>query len=832
MGKHRGAVGRPQNDVAGLRMASRGSRPLTVVLLFFGSGCAALIYELVWFHVLRLVIGSSSISIAALLMSFMGGIGLGSVALPRLVPRSWHPLRVYAGLELATGIIGLILLVALPGLQTVYLAAVGYGLGGVLLRAVACIACLLPPTMLMGATLPAVARWTGPTRTGVAQTGLLYSANTIGAVAGVLTASFYLLRVHDTVVATFVAVGLNVVVALVALRLAASRAAQPDAVVSDVSQAQPAAMRPVVLVVIALSGFASLGAEVVWTRQLSLLFGATVYNFSLILAVFLAGIGGGSLAGAWLARRTCRADLALAWCQLALLGALPFGAYMIGHQIPFWQVGEEFLPWVSESRPLVFAYDIARCAVSIGPATLFWGASFPLALAAANAGESDAGWLVARVSVVNTLGALVGTVFFSLVVIPGLGTQRAQQALTLVAATAAVLMFLTATRRVLEHREHRVGAAFESEPRSRFRPAWIAGSVVLATLTSLWAVPRTPDGLIAFGRDIFGWDTIERYLYIEEGVNASVAVTDSEAGYRQLHISGKVVASTMDLDMRIERMLGHVPALVHGSPRSVLVVGMGAGVTAGSFVRYPEVERIVICEIEPSVVEASDQFVTENYGVLSDPRTEVIYDDARHFLATTDEQFDVITSDPIHPWVRGAASLYSVEYHELVKQRLRVGGVVAQWVPLYETDEVSAKSQIGTFVQSFPDATLWNSDFLDAGYDLVLVGQMGPARVDGDAIARRLDGHSPLWRSLAEVGLGSTVELLQTYAGWGRDLEPWLRDAEINRDRNLRLQYLAGLALDRQDAYNIYNTIIGHRRYPRELFQVSPRVEAILRRGY
>ena len=621
--------------------------------------------------------------------------------------------------------------------------------------------------------------------------------------------------------------------ALAALWVAARR---PNAAASDVAEPGPVAARPVVLAAIGLSGFASLGAEVVWTRQLSLLFGPTVYNFSLILAVFLAGIGVGSLGGAWLAKCIDRADLALAWCQLGLLAALPYGAYMIGYQIPFWQVGENFLPSVYASRPLLFVFDIARCAVSMGPATLCWGASFPLALAAANAGESDAGRLVARVSVVNTLGASVGTVIFSLAVIPGLGTQRAQQALALVAATAAVLVFLRATRRVIEHREHREHREHQHGPEpvrgSRLRPAWCAGLLVVATLASLWAVPGTPNGLIAFGRDIEGWDTIEQYLYVEEGVSASVAVTDSEAGYRQLHISGKVVASTMDLDMRIERMLGHVPALVHGAPRRVLVVGMGAGVTAGSFVRYPEVERIVICEIEPSVLEASDQFVVQNHAVLSDPRTEVIYDDARHFLATTDEQFDVITSDPIHPWVRGAASLYSGEYHELVKQRLRPGGVVAQWVPLYETDEASAKSQIGTFVQSFPAATLWNSDFLDAGYDLVLVGQVGAARVDGEEIARRLDGNSALWQSLAEVGLGSTVELLQAYAGRGPDLEPWLRDAEMNRDRSLRLQYLAGLARDRQDAYNIYDAIVGYRRYPRELFQVSPRDEAMLLRGY
>ncbi len=804
-------------------MRDSRARSLTVLLslLFVASGCAALIYELVWFHVLRLVIGSSSISIAALLVSFMGGMGLGNVVLPRLVPQSWHPLRVYAGLELLIGGLGLVLLVLLPAAQEVYLSAVGYGFGGVMLRAAVCIACLLPPTVLMGATLPAVARWAGGSRVGVARTGLLYGANTVGAVMGVLVASFYLLRLFDTVTATFVAVGVNVFVALAAFVLAARC---PQTVVPVAPEAQPIVTRPAVLAVAGLSGFAALGAEVVWTRQLSLLFGATVYNFSLILAVFLAGLGTGSLVGARIARHAERADLALGWCQLGLLAAIPAGAYMIGYQIPLWEVGPTFLPEVSTSRGLRFLYDIVRCFAAIGPAALLWGASFPLALAAANTGESDPGRLVARVSVVNTAGALVGTILFSLAVVPGAGTHRGQQLLVAVAAVAALLMLTGGGRR-------RAGESVS--PVVGGPPAVVFGAAVLVvSLIGVWAVPRTPNGLVALGRDVGGWDTIAAYHFVEEGVNASVAVTDSDAGYRQLHISGKVVASTMDLDMRIQRMLGHVPALIHGAPRSVLIVGMGAGVTAGSFVTHPEVERIVICEIEPSVLDASNHFAVENHAVLSDPRTEVIYDDARHFLATTGEQFDVITSDPIHPWVRGAASLYSVEYHELVKERLKPGGVVAQWVPLYETDEVSAKSQIATFVGSFPNATLWNSDFLDVGYDLVLVGQAGRSRLDGDQIASRLLNDQRLWRSLDEVGLGSTVELLQTYAGQGRDLEPWLRDAAINRDRNLRLQYLAGLALDRQDAYGIYESIVGYREYPSDLFQVSPDDEAALLRVF
>ena len=847
---------------------STSRQALALYLLFCGSGCAALIYEIVWFQVLQLVIGSSPISVAALLVSFMGGMGLGSIALPRFVPWSWHPLRVYAGLELAIGIIGGLLLLVLPAVRVVYLAAVGYGLGGVLLRAAVCVACLLPPTVLMGATLPAAARWAGTSRAGVGRIGRFYAANTAGAVLGVLVASFYLLRVYDTVVATFAAVAVNAVVAVVAVFMArssgASRPAMADGASMPVavraaaggsdSGAPPAAAAAgrAPLAVIFLSGFAAIGAEVVWTRQLSLLFGATVYNFSLILAVFLAGIGLGSAGGARVAARTDRPGAALGWCQIGLLALVPYAAGMIGYRLPLWLPGPEVLSWEAGSPWYRFLYDLARCAIAIGPATLCWGASFPLALAAANTGEADAGRLVARVSVRHTAGALAGAVLFSLVLIPGLGTRHAQQVLVLAAAAGAGLLFLRGGGSAADPGRERprraprgapgetprstgIGAAsarFAYRRRGSLRPGLVAAAVSGAAAIGLMAVPASPPGLIAFGRDVEERETIERYLFVDEGVNASVAVSDSRGGYRQLHISGKVVASTMDLDLRLERMLGHVPALVHGAPRTVLVVGLGAGITAGAFTRYPEVERIVICEIEPKVSEASDRFAIQNHAVLLDPRTELIYDDARHFLATTDEQFDVVTSDPIHPWVRGAASLYSVEYHDLVRRRLRPGGVVAQWVPLYETDEAAAKSQIATFAGAYPDATLWSSGVFDEGYDLVLLGHPGPPRVDGQEITRRLAGDPDLQDSLGEVGLGSTLDLLRTYAGRASDLEPWLRDAEINRDRNLRLQYLAGLSLDRQDASGIYRSILRYRRYPPEIFRVPANDEAALRLAF
>ena len=309
-------------------------------------------------------------------------------------------------------------------------------------------------------------------------------------------------------------------------------------------------------------------------------------------------------------------------------------------------------------------------------------------------------------------------------------------------------------------------------------------------------------------------------------------MTEGTGGARQFHIAGKVEASDMDVDMRLERMLGHVPALLHPNPKSILVVGVGAGVTAGSFTVHPEVERIVICEIEPVVpASARAYFGNENHHVFDDPRTTVVFDDARHFLQTTTEKFDIITSDPIHPWVRGAATLYSLEYLQLVREHLKPGGVVTQWVPLYETDERSVKSQIGTFASVFPDTTLWNPDLLEEGYDLVVLGRQSETPIDEAALAKRIAASEPLRRSLEGVTLKSAGAVLSTYAGRGRDLAPWLADAEINRERQLRLQYLAGLAANSDQRFAIFQALVRYRRYPDDLFAASAETETQLRTG-
>ncbi|HEX3865773.1 MAG TPA: fused MFS/spermidine synthase, partial [Gemmatimonadaceae bacterium] len=310
------------------------------------------------------------------------------------------------------------------------------------------------------------------------------------------------------------------------------------------------------------------------------------------------------------------------------------------------------------------------------------------------------------------------------------------------------------------------------------------------------------------------------------------AVSQEADGARNFHVAGKVEASSLPQDMRLQRMLGHMSALLDHDPRSVLVVGFGAGVTAGSFVLHPNIKRIVICEIEPLIPKVvSTYFTAENYDVAHDPRVEIVYDDARHFILTTKEKFDVITSDPIHPWVKGAATLYTKEYFELVKQHLNPGGVVTQWVPLYESFPDVVKSEVATFFNVFPDGTIWSNDIQGKGYDVLLAGHATAQTIDVDSMQMRLSRpeNARVAQSLAEVGFSGALSLLGTYGGQARDLAPWLADAQINRDSNLRLQYLAGMGLNTYENASIYDDMLRYRRYPDNLFTGTDEEKALLR---
>ena len=416
-----------------------------MLLLFIGSGCAALIYEVVWFQLLQLNIGSSAVSLGVLLGVYMGGMCLGSLLLPKYLNPRHHPLKVYAFLELGIALFGVIVLFAVPIVGQIYTSIAGTGQVSLVLRAVVASICLLPPTLLMGATLPAIARWVETTPKGVSWLGYFYGGNLAGAVAGSLLAGFYLLRVFDMPTATAAAVVLNVVVALLALAIAART---PHTVISASADSPGVAAVPLevsrlVYIAIALSGLTALGSEVVWTRMLSLLFGATTYTFSLILAVFLVGLGIGSSLGSSMARNLSNPRIALGWCQLGLCVCLAWAAYATSVSLPYWPIN----PSISTSLTFNFQLDLMRAIWVMLPGAILWGASFPLALAGVAGRGQDAGRLVGGVYAANTVGAIVGAVVVSLVLVGSVGSQKTQQVLIGVAAMAGLLMLMPATEK-------------------------------------------------------------------------------------------------------------------------------------------------------------------------------------------------------------------------------------------------------------------------------------------------------------------------------------------------------------------------------------------------
>src|SRR5262245_54529454 len=459
-----------------------------LILLFVGSGCSALIYEIVWFQLLELVIGASAVSMAVLLATFMGGICLGSLYAPRISHRH-HPLRIYAFLEIGIAISGILLL---------YPAPIA---GGLMFRAVICGLCLMPPTFLMGATLPVVARWVEATPRGVSLLGLFYGGNIAGAVFGSLLAGFYLLRIHDMATATYVAVAINLIVAAIALVFPKSPRIPPN------SDPVPVKGDATVYVAIAISGLCALGAEVVWTRILSLMLGGTVYAFSIIVAVFLLGLGIGSAAGSAVARWANSPRRVFGIVQLLLTLAIAWSAYMLTQSMPYWPI----YPPLSRSMWFSFQLDLVRSLWAVLPPAFFWGANFSLALASAAPQERHAERLVARVYAANTAGAILGALLFSLVFIRWIGTQHAQQVMIILSALAGALIL---------------------------RNAAAAGVAELLGIGLAMTVGPVPPPLVAYGRlmalrlGLVDSQTqtpvAPDILYVGEGMNTSIAISRTD----------------------------------------------------------------------------------------------------------------------------------------------------------------------------------------------------------------------------------------------------------------------------------------------------------------
>ncbi len=790
------AISTPPTTTSG-----KGYLPI-LLLLFSASGCAALIYEVVWYQLLQLAIGSTSVSLGILLATFMGGLCIGSMWLPRMRP-SGHPLRLYAKLEIGLALCAVLVQFAIPSLSRVYMSGAEHGLPGMLLRGLLAAICMLPPTILMGASLPAIVRWIRGSAEGVTWWGYLYGGNTAGAVLGCLLAGFYLLRVFDMATATFIAAAINIAVGLISFAIA-GRMPEYSTEETPSEEAEPAKSNlwPVYLS-IALSGATALGAEVVWTRLLSMLLLGTVYVFSIILAVFLFGLAIGSAAGSWLLKRV-RPQSALGWSQILLTAGIAWTAYCIVRQLPFWT--DDILatanPWH------MYWLDMKRVIFGILPATLFWGASFPFACAAVARPGDDSGRTAGGIYAANTLGGIVGALVVSLMLIPWIGSQNSERVLLIASAASGLIALI---------------------PMLRLSLPGIAAVIVAIALPAILVgkIDPIPGELIAYGRYMAGNSGRSTILYTKEGRNSSVAISEWDNGTIYVNVNGHVEATTEIYDMRLQRMVGHLPALLHMTAKSVLGIGFGAGVSAGTFTRYPQIEHITVCEIEPVIPPASTKFFgKEDYQVALNPRTHIVFDDARHYLMTTTDKYDIIASDPLDVFIKGTAALYSKEYFDAVKRHLNPGGMFTLYVPLYETDEATIKSELATFFAAFPNATIWANLREGLGYDMVFMGQMEPLRIDLDQVQQRVEREdfAPVRESLREIGVGNLYDLFSSYAGGASDLAPWVAGAALNTDGDLRLSYLAGWGINSNMADGLYRQILNYRRPPTTIFTGSPKL--------
>lgn len=745
-------------------------------LLSFASGLAALIYEVVWFQILELIAGSTAVALGILLAAFMGGLCAGSLLFPRLIRDSFQPWRVYAVIELSIGAFGILTWLIAPSLHSSALA----------------VASIIPPTVLMGATLPALSRCA----TEPSQLGYLYAANIAGAVFGSLLAGFYLLRIYDAATATYAAVGVNFAAAVL------SFLPLPKPNFAELPHAEP---RPpgsrLILLVTGLSGFTALASEALWTRTLGLLFGASVYTLAIILAVFLTGLGLGSGLGSLLSRTVSNPRIALATCQILLAAGIAWTSYNLSASLPYWPID----PSISSSVWFTFELDLARALYAVLPPTLLWGASFPLALMAIAA--RDSAQIMTSVYASNTLGAIAGALLTTLFLVPQIGSQRAAQILIAVSTLAGLI--LIGRRYVI-----------------------LACASVALCAALLWTVPPLSKLLVAYGRFAATWAGKSDIIYAAEGLNSSVAVARFPNGSLTFHVAGKTQASTVPRDMRLQRMLGALTTLTVGAPKSVLVIGCGAGITAGAVSLDPRVQSETIAEIEPLVPRAASLYFSEaNFGVLHNPKVHLHIADGRHYLLTTTERFDGITVDPLDPWVKGAANLYTREFYQAMQRHLNPGGSVTMYIQLFETTPEAVKSAVATFLDVFPNGTLWGNPYQGQGHDMVLLGQVEPLRINLDEMDQRFGYHDPenrLPQALAEVGINSPEELFANYAGRQSDLTQWLAGAPMNRDRDLRMQYLAGLGLNLDQAASIYASILAHRTFPADLFTGSPfRLESL-----
>jgi spermidine synthase len=692
---------------------------LRVGLLLFGSGLAALVYQVAWIREFRLIFGASTAATAAVLAVFIGGLGAGGLLLGARADRSSRPLRLYGAFELGAAAFAALSPLLLWLVRVVYVGLGGSAslglLGGTCLRLLLGGLVLAGPTLLMGGAMPAaVAAVEVEEDVGRRNLALIYGLNTLGAVTGCLLANFVLLERLGTRKTLWSATALGAATALLALAWSRPRSPSDRAAAGE-SVAAPAAPATFVLVAAGVVGFAFFLMEMVWYRMLGPLLGGTVFSFGIILAVALLGIGVGSVVHGVLQSRGRLPATLTGFSSICLLEALAVAA-------PF-ALGDRVALLALFLRPLGnlagfwghTACWVLIASIVILPAALAAGVQFPVLIALLGHGRADVGRQTGRVYAANTVGAIVGSLAGGFGMLPLLTAPGCWQFVAALLGLLAMVSYLVAQRtagqpRGLAHAFPRLGASalvatmlFARGPTAVWRHSPIAvGRVNPASLADAMALRDFENGVRR---------SIERD---DEGVESSVALEHS-TGYAFI-LNGKTDGHAR-MDAGTQVMGGLLGALLHPNPRRAFVIGLGTGSTSGWLAAVPSIERVDTVELEPAILEVARKCAAVNHSVMDNPKHRVTIGDARETLLARGDVYDIIASEPSNPYRAGIASLFTREYYQAVNRRLAQGGIFLQWVQAYAIDSQTLLTIMATLAQVFPSVEIWRM----APSDLLLV---------------------------------------------------------------------------------------------------------------
>ena len=759
-----------------------------ISLLFYFSGIAALTYEVLWVRELGLIFGNTVYAAATVMMAYMSGLALGSHFAGKWAVRIKRPVRLFGILEVLTALYALSVPAVFSLIKHLYrFAALNISDSLAFLtfvRVVLALVLLLIPTAMMGATLPVLSMgFLARIERFGSRLGVLYGVNTFGAVSGVLLAGFLLIPLVGLTATNVVAVCLDATVGLVAIYLSRTMDRSPEITEAirmesslDLAEGKRSMKARWLLLAVGFSGFLSLAFEVVWFRALILIFGSTTYSFSAMLSVFLVGLSIGSLMISRFADKTKCPAIIFAF------SAILTGGYTLV-SLRWFTLMPEFLlknlmlsgaPGWGKMIALKFVITLIFLFVP----TILFGASFTAAVRAIRGAMNSSPRAVGEAAMFNTIGAALGALVGGFMFLPMMGMQ----------ASLSLLGFLA--------------LALGGGLCLLFRPSkpifWSIGIVMLVSILGYAVKPPAWDKRVMSSGPYFGpWSYVEngkitlrdqlrshRLLYYNEGVTSTIAVVKDAHEDLMYCSQGKVEADTTERSMMLQRMMGHLPMLFHPDPQRVVNIGLGAGVTFGAVSCYPT-EHIEVVEFEPSVVNVARVWAERNHNVIENPRITVTFNDGRNHLFVGGEPYDVITSDPFEPVMAGAANLYTVDFFELAKSRLANGGIMAQYLPLYELSNEDYQTIMRSFVSVFPDCLLFFT-----GFDTILIGGKGDLSLSMPLAHEKFD-IPEVRESLAEIGFVKPEMLLSMFvARLGAD-EKMFSEGRLNTDDHPFIEFSA-----------------------------------------